>query len=182
MKLIKDKFGSKKAFLKYYYYKVQSLVGFFKTYDVQKFGKPTRLVFVCAGNICRSPLAEAAALNMGAIAISFGFDTRGEDSADARAIAYGHQRGLDLLSHRTKKIQDYKPLVGDLIVVMEPKHLGLYAKLHIDYPITLLGLYGENPVPYIHDPYSSNEKYFNTCEELILNRTAELIGYIKRCG
>ena len=178
MKYIKNTYGSKKAFIKYYYYKLLLILGLFKYYNVKTQGRPKRLVFVCAGNICRSPIAEASAKELGFSAVSFGLDTRGGDNADARAIAYGHSRGLDLEYHKSQTPKDYQPVDGDLVVAMEPKHLAMYTKLGYQAPITMLGLYGNEPVPYIHDPYSSSDTYFNRCEGLILRKTADLIDYV----
>ena len=180
MRNIKDKFGSKKAVIKYYGYKALLVFGFYKPYDIKKFGRPCRLVFVCAGNICRSPLAAAAAESLGFAAVSFGLDTRGGDNADRRAVAYGQSKGLDLTQHQTQIAGNYNALPGDLIVAMEPKHIRSYEKLNLETPITLLGLYGKERIPYIHDPYSSNEVYFNKCEERVFQKVSSLVLYLRK--
>jgi len=62
--------------------------------------------FVCSGNICRSPYAEAAARRCGLTAISCGIATEKGLPADGTAITEAAQRGLDLTSHRTTRWQD----------------------------------------------------------------------------
>jgi len=177
---INSRFGSKQGLVKYVYFGVRMLLGSYGRFDVKKLGKPHRLVFVCSGNICRSPFAEGVAKKVGYSAISFGLDTRGGDAADARAMAIAEQEGIDLRTHRTTKACDYVPHVGDLIVVMEPKHFGLYKKLKLDIPVTLLGLYGPKSLPYIQDPYSANEAYFARCQKIILHKTTKLIEYVSQ--
>lgn len=81
-----------------------------------------RLVFVCSGNICRSPYAEFVARSRGLTAISCGIDTNNDLPADATAIAEARRRGTDMTSHRTTRWQDVQLQEGDTIVVAQLKH------------------------------------------------------------
>ena len=90
-----------------------------------------RVLFVCTGNICRSPTAEGIFRNM--------LETRGlsdrieADSAgigswhvgdppDARSQATALSRGIDIASQRARSVQpdDYEKF--DLIVAMDTGH------------------------------------------------------------
>lgn len=174
------RFGSKQGFVKYLYFGIRMLLGNYARFDVKRLGKPHRLVFVCSGNICRSPFAEGVAKKHGYSAISFGLDTRGGDRADARAMVIADQEGINLRTHRTTKACDYVPQLGDLIVVMEPKHLRLYKKLKLNLPVTLLGIYGPQSLPYIQDPYSADEAYFTRCQTIIALKTTKLIEHVSQ--
>jgi Low molecular weight phosphotyrosine protein phosphatase len=58
-----------------------------------------RVVFVCTGNICRSPYAEAAARAHGINAVSCGTHTRTGLPADPVAIREAALRGRDMTAH-----------------------------------------------------------------------------------
>jgi len=69
------------------------------------------VLFVCLGNICRSPMAEAA-LREEAVAqgLALTIDSAGTsglhvgESADARAIAEARHHGVDLSRHRARQV------------------------------------------------------------------------------
>ena len=176
--ILNDKFGSKQGFIKYCYFGMLMLLGRYRRIDLKKNGKPKRLVFICAGNICRSPVAEWVAKSKGFPSSSFGLETRGGDAADARAIAFARGHGIDMSVHTTKRAGDYTPMIGDLIVAMEPSHVKQYKKLRLGVPVTLLGAYGNRVIPYIHDPYLGSEEYFYYCEARILACTEKLVNYV----
>jgi protein-tyrosine phosphatase len=175
-----DNYGSKKGFLKYYYHKVLQILGFYNKYSIDNLDFiPNRYVFVCAGNICRSPLAEVVAKNAGVNSISFGLDTRGGDPADPRAIEFASSVQLDLTKHNTTKASKYIPEKGDVIVAMEPKHIAMYHLTAVDVPIVLLGMSNNNKKPFIHDPYCTNDVFFKKVEALVVEFTKILVRYGK---
>ncbi len=69
------------------------------------------VLFVCLGNICRSPLAEAA-LRAEAVAqgLALTIDSAGTsgvhagEGADPRAIAEAKRHGIDLTTHRARAV------------------------------------------------------------------------------
>jgi protein-tyrosine-phosphatase len=155
------------------------MLGRFKQIDFGNEAKPKRLVFVCAGNICRSPLGEAVAKKMGMDAISIGLSTRGGDKADPRAMAIAEEFGYSLSEHLTTRAEDYSYKEGDLLVLMEPNHI---AKIKSQIPgakFTLLGLYSSKPKAYIHDPYNSSGKYFRKCEQDVMKSSITLANHAK---
>lgn len=177
---IKNHYGSKKGLLRFVVYEVLRIFGFYRSLTKVDFAKVERLVFICQGNICRSPLAEAVARKQPMEAISYGLSTRGEDLADPRAIAWGKSNGYDLSNHKTKRIEQYIPQKGDLLVGMEPKHIH---QLRIKFggepvQITMLGLWLEKPKAYLHDPYNAKEEYFSLCETLVAKSTNNLLSKI----
>jgi protein-tyrosine phosphatase len=175
-----DNYGSKKGFLKYYYHKVLQILGFYNKYSIENLGFiPNRYVFVCAGNICRSPLAEVVAKNAGVNSISFGLDTRGGDPADPRAVAFSEGIQLDLTKHLTTKADEYSPKNGDLVVAMEPKHIKMYQLTNFKEPIILLGMSKRSKEPYIQDPYCSNIIFFKKIEHKIVTYTKVMVAYGK---
>lgn len=71
------------------------------------------VLFVCLGNICRSPMAEAA-LRAEAVAqgLALTIDSAGTsglhagERADPRAIAETQRHGIDLTGHRARKLTE----------------------------------------------------------------------------
>ena len=88
------------------------------------------LLFVCSGNTCRSPLAEALARK---IAERRGIEdlnvssagTNAWDSVPAtdEALLVGMERDLDLTGHRSRKLTPAIVSEADLIFVMTPGHI-----------------------------------------------------------
>ena len=96
----------------------------------------TRVLFVCTGNTCRSPLAEAlarVAARRRGLRLEFGsagtFAGSGAPAA-LHAIQAGGRRGADLSGHRSRGLTPEMLSDVDLAVAMTPAHLD--AILHLD--------------------------------------------------
>lgn len=177
---IKNQYGSKRGLLCYVKYESLRMLGVYDQLKKIDFTTVKRLVFICHGNICRSPLGEAVARKQGKVAVSFGLSTRGNDPADPRAIAWASTNGYDLKQHKTMRIDQYQPQAGDLLIGMEPKHIHALVKQFAQAPvqITLAGLWLQSPLAYLHDPYNTNKDYFDRCEKLVATAATELIKWI----
>ena len=81
-----------------------------------------RLIFVCSGNICRSPYAQEAARRHGLAAVSCGTHTRNGLPANDSAVREAAHRGVDLSAHKTTRWEDLKVEKGDVIVAMQLQH------------------------------------------------------------
>lgn len=173
---IKQEFGSKKGFFRFIYFQLLLKLGFFNRYKKVDFFSVKRLVFVCTGNICRSPFAEVVARKKGLDCYSFGLDTRGGDSADPRAIAYADSQGFDLSQHVTRKLADYKAEAGDLLILMEPAHLDMLPQELKSMPITFAGFWLDPVILYLHDPYNTRTEYFHKCEALVQVATENILA------
>jgi len=79
-----------------------------------------RVVFVCAGNICRSPYAEAVARRDCAVAgvefASAGLSALSGNRATAEALAVASERGVDLSGHRAQPLTPELEVSADLVV------------------------------------------------------------------
>lgn len=87
----------------------------------------TSILFVCQGNICRSPYAAAAFRKLlrqtplDAIHVSSaGFVGPGRRSPP-EALAVAARHGVDLTSHRSQLVDAAKVRGADLVVVMDPR-------------------------------------------------------------
>lgn len=89
--------------------------------------QPNGILFVCTGNICRSPMAAAmargrAGIGYGCIVRSAG--TKGIDGHPAHPLALEqmHKRDVDISDHRARTITPNLLTTFDLILVMETEH------------------------------------------------------------
>lgn len=135
-----------------------------------------QILFVCTGNICRSPLAEAllrrALMERGVADV--GVESAGTgawDGAPASEGAYliGLERGLDLSSHRARLLT--REIVEDahLIFTMARHHRARVHELGGEGRVFVLGEYagrtGEEAE--VGDPFGGDlEVYRDTCAEL----------------
>src|SRR3546814_3067238 len=80
-----------------------------------------RILLVCIGNICRSPLAEALLKQHfpDKTVHSAGLAALVGHPADSTAQDIAHQHGLDLSAHRAQQITQAMCRSADLILVME---------------------------------------------------------------
>ncbi|HWI31595.1 MAG TPA: low molecular weight protein-tyrosine-phosphatase [Microbacterium sp.] len=92
---------------------------------------PFRVVFVCTGNICRSPmaevvfrrLAEKAGLGDRVASTSAGTgDWHVGERADTRTIASLERRGYDGTRHRAKQFDSATFASNDLVVALDRSH------------------------------------------------------------
>jgi protein-tyrosine-phosphatase len=82
------------------------------------------ILFVCAGNTCRSPMASAMAsrlLGDRARVESAGIDTSAEWAATPEAIQVMAEKGIDISTHRSRSISELESNRWDVIVVMTPR-------------------------------------------------------------
>jgi protein-tyrosine-phosphatase len=135
-----------------------------------------RVVLVCTGNICRSPLAEAllrAALHergVADVAVSSA-GTGAWDGAPASEGAYlvGLERGLDLSGHRARLLTREVVDQADLILTMARHHRARVQELGGEGRVHVLGEYaGRSPDEgEVSDPFGGDlDVYRQTCVEL----------------
>ncbi|MGD8175216.1 low molecular weight phosphatase family protein [Marinimicrobium sp. ARAG 43.8] len=173
---IKDRFGSKKGLARHIGHSILYHLGYYNSYKRINYSSIERIIFVCSGNICRSPLAEKVSESLGFRSDSYGLHCRGGDKADPRAIEFAKSIGLDLEGHNTKNISNYIAEPGDLLVGMEPQQARALSKMFLKSSIiTLSGIWITPYKPYIHDPYNTNDVFFEKCERYVASATKELV-------
>lgn len=158
-------FGGKRAWLRHRLARAADALGAFRPFRAIDWGRVSRLVFVCQGNICRSPYAEARARALSLDAASFGLAVLGPTSADPTAVRVARARGMDLTAHRARSTWELEIVPGDLLIAMEPRQAwrlrSRFARSGAQ--VTLLGLWCPDLRPHIQDPYGLAEDYFATC-------------------
>ena len=138
-----------------------------------------RILFVCLGNICRSPLAQAIAQDL---ALKYNLDLEinsagtghwhiGEAPCE-NSIKVAQQRGLDIASYKaqqvTKKDFDYY----DLIVGLDQSNIQNLKALGCKNPLKLgdFGFNGQDvPDPYFFEGFEGFDKVFDMIETCVNN-------------
>lgn len=176
---IKNNFGSRSGALMLIKSRALELFGRYGNYRKINWAAIECIVFVCKGNICRSPLGEAVAIKAGIHASSYGLDTSDGKPADPRAIDFATSISTELSNHKTRRIKHYSPKPSDLIIVMEPAQLEYFKSRALNGAhLTLLGLWLPSSRPYLHDPFNSTPTYFTHCEKLVHEATNKVVANI----
>lgn len=120
------------------------------------------LLFVCTGNLCRSPMAEYLARHRLGSASGWSVISRGTHAypgapAPAEALSVCADEGIDLKPHRADLVRHEDLERADLVYVMEKAHRNLLLVLapRLKDKIHLLGdlLPGRRKGKDIPDPY-----------------------------
>jgi protein arginine phosphatase len=135
-----------------------------------------KILLVCTGNICRSPLAaallERALKERGLDAIEVcSAGTGAWDGAPVSEGAYlvGLERGLDLSAHRAQLLGREMVEAADLILTMARHHRARVDELGGEGHVFVLGEYAgrEGDEAEVSDPFGGDlDVYRDTCAEL----------------
>lgn len=120
-----------------------------------------KLLFLCSGNICRSPFAAqfARAKLSGYDVEAAGFhETEGRPPPDT-VVSVANAMGIDISGSRSCRVTAEQTARADLILVMDTRNYELLAR---EFPealtrTTLLGLFGPRRWVNIRNPYGASE-------------------------
>ena len=133
-----------------------------------------KIIFVCTGNTCRSPMAMflfnkiAKERNLDYIADSAGLATYGDpiNPNSAKALA---KIGINNTDYTSKALTYYMVDEADLIVAMESVHKNALLNAGVDANKILVLAGG------ISDPYGGDEEVYFSCLEKISGGIEEML-------
>jgi protein-tyrosine phosphatase len=157
--------------------------------------KKTAILFVCMGNICRSPTAEGVFRQRAAaagLADALHIDSAGTHGyhvgqpPDARSMQHAARRGYDLSAQRARQVaaSDFERF--DHLLAMDRDNLALLAEACPPRHRHKLGLFmqfaGNAGVDVVPDPYYGGAQGFDQVLDYIEEAADGLIATLRRNG
>jgi len=147
-----------------------------------------KVLFVCTGNICRSPTAEGVARGLAAkhgVDHLFEFDSAGThgyhvgDPPDPRTIAAAARRGYDLTPLRARRVTEFDFIRFDRLLAMDREHLESLRRScptpHRDKLGMFLDFSQRFEADEVPDPYYGDAKGFEHVLDLVEDAALSLI-------
>ncbi|TNE37321.1 MAG: low molecular weight phosphotyrosine protein phosphatase [Alphaproteobacteria bacterium] len=154
---------------------------------------PIRVLFVCMGNICRSPMAEGVFADMVAragLSHAIEIDSAGtsgwheDEGADQRAVAAATSRGYDISFCRSRPInwRDYGNF--DYILAMDDVNLRTLrseASEDLEDKISLFMRFADGEAARsVPDPYGGDAGGFDLVMDMVEEGAAALLAHIQK--
>jgi len=151
-----------------------------------------RILFVCTGNICRSPAADAvfrALLDQAGLGARVAVDSAGTgdwhvgDPPDSRMCAAARRRGVDMDGLRARQLRRDDFTSFDLILAMDVGHLRALERARPDDATARLALFleyaPETGLRDVPDPYYDAEDAFERVLDLVEAGARGLLGEVR---
>jgi len=140
-----------------------------------------KIVFICTGNTCRSPLAAALfnkvaeQTGTGAEAVSAGIYPNEGEPASENAIAVAKEYSCDLSGHRSRLVTAQELEEADMVVCMTGEHERIIASYFPQVRQKLSTL-----IPWdIDDPFGKDMEAYRECAGDIYDGVRVLAGKIR---
>lgn len=137
------------------------------------------LLFVCTGNMCRSPMAEGMFKHLleekgetGIVCSSAGLMTVDDREASENAKTVAGEYGVDISAHRARMLTRSITRNADFIVCMTKEHYDMLNRMLPEEKLFILG-------GGIEDPYGRDLDFYRECGKKINDALPELYEIIK---
>ncbi|WP_407275438.1 low molecular weight protein-tyrosine-phosphatase [Halothiobacillus sp. DCM-1] len=157
--------------------------------------KKTSVLFVCMGNICRSPTAEAVfrqqVVNAG-LAEQIHIDSAGTHAyhignpPDARSMKAASTRGYAMHMLRARQVTTEDIAAFDFVLAMDEDNLAILRRLappeHKDKPQLLMAYAADYGMASVPDPYYGGAQGFEQVLDMIEAASAGLLTELRQRG
>jgi len=155
--------------------------------------EPVSILFVCMGNICRSPTAEGvmrALVETAGEGLSVTIDSAGThayhegEQPDRRAAQVALLRGIDLSTQRARAVQPADFDTFDLILAMDEDNLASLQKMQPENCRAEVGLFmnysRKSPGASVPDPYYGGSLGFERVLDMLDESAQGLLAELRR--
>ena len=150
-----------------------------------------KILFVCLGNICRSPAAEAVfnkILEENALTAEISCDSAATSSqmsgcpADSRMVAAAKNRGI-IINHKSRKVRQSDFADFDYIIGMDDSNMHNIEKIRADFvgkaEVLKMAKFLESRDTKVPDPYYGGEEGFEYVLDLLDAGCKNLLNFLR---
>jgi protein-tyrosine phosphatase len=156
-------------------------------------GKPVRVLFVCTGNICRSPTAEGVfkhIVEKAGLAGRIASDSAGTgdyhvgEAPDPRSQSAALSRGYDLSPLCARQVSRRDFIEFDYVLAMDETHLRQLKRLsppeHAGKIELFMAFAGEGAAREVPDPYYGGAQGFERVLDMVEQASRGLLDHLRR--
>jgi len=153
--------------------------------------QPLRVLFVCLGNICRSPLAEVVVKSIAeeqGLSPMFHFESAGTGDwhvgkgADPRSASKALEKDLSLAHHQAQQITPRNIHEWDVFVAMDSDNrrnlIAMGAKP--EQVVMMRAFEGTEQTPDVPDPYYGGAAGFEDAYQMLILNGQGLLQYLQQ--
>ena len=137
-----------------------------------------KVLFVCTGNTCRSPMAEGIFNKLSEGGFSRGLMATGEKASE-NAVKAMAKMGIDISHHVSKQLTIDDVVSADLVLTMTKVHKGAILNVtpQFENKVFAIGEYDQGDD--VADPYGGNEALYDACAQELYNYIEKIVEMLK---